>query len=144
MTGVQTCALPISQKGELFRIRADSLYKLRQPEKALEDYAKALELNPKDAIGFNNRGLVFHESKDLDKALEDYNTAINLDPTNPAFYENRALIFVSKGQHKQAIEDYQRAIKNLPDEKTKLELTKKISTLEEMQASGANPSETNR
>jgi Flp pilus assembly protein TadD len=32
---------------------------LKQFEKAVEDYDQAIELNPKDARAFNNRGVVY-------------------------------------------------------------------------------------
>ena len=56
---------------------------------ALEDYNIAIELNPKDAEAFNNRGVV---KKRLDfnvGALSDYSQAIALNPNDSIAYANR-------------------------------------------------------
>jgi tetratricopeptide (TPR) repeat protein len=100
---------------------------MKEADKALADYNKALELNPKDAVAYNNRGLVHHERGELDKALADYSMAITLDPTNPTFYENRALILAAKGLTPKAAEDYKKALKLTTDEAHRSALLEKLS-----------------
>lgn len=100
---------------------------MKEAEKAVADYAKALELNPKDAVAHNNRGLVYHEQGELDKALADYSMAITLDPSNPTFYENRALVLVAKGLGPKAVEDYRHALELTTDETHRSALQEKIS-----------------
>ena len=47
---------------------------------ALDDYNKAIEINPQYAKAFNNRGIAKHDLGDKQGALEDYNKAIELNP----------------------------------------------------------------
>lgn len=47
---------------------------------ALADFNKAIELDPKFAIAYNNRGLAKRMTGDLEGALADFTTAIELDP----------------------------------------------------------------
>jgi len=102
---------------------------MKHPEKALADYTKSLELNPKDAVAYNNRGLVYHELNELDKALEEYTKALNINPEMAIFYENRAIIFLRKGMNGKAAEDYQQAVKLTTDEARRSELLEKLSVI---------------
>jgi len=132
---------------ELYRIRADSYYRLKEAEKALADYNRAIELNPKDAIAYNNRGLVYHEMNNLDQALQNYSKAISFDPHNPTFFENRALIKASKGKTKEALADYENALKLTTDEKIRSNIADKVSAAnrkasgEEEEGSASSPAE---
>ena len=47
---------------------------------AVEDYTKAIELNPNDAQAHNNRGAAYGEKDDFGRAIEDYTKAIELKP----------------------------------------------------------------
>jgi Flp pilus assembly protein TadD len=46
------------------------------------DYNQAIELNPKDARVFNNRGTAYADLKQFEKAIQDYNQAIELTFSN--------------------------------------------------------------
>ena len=47
---------------------------------AIEDYTKAIELDPKFAVAYCNRGNAKDSSGDYAGAIEDYTKAIELDP----------------------------------------------------------------
>ena len=47
---------------------------------AIEDYTQAIELDPKFAEAYFNRGNAKHSSGDYAGAIEDYTKAIELDP----------------------------------------------------------------
>ena len=59
-------------------------------EHAIEDYTKAIELDPYFAAAYNNRGATYYKKGNYDRAVEDYTKAIDLklDYTN-AYYYNR-------------------------------------------------------
>jgi tetratricopeptide (TPR) repeat protein len=90
--------------------RGWAYYKQGQLDKALEDYNKAIAINPSLFQAYSNRGVILTEKSQFDKALEDYKKAIALNPSHSGTYNNRALVFMKMGQHGKAIEDYSKAI----------------------------------
>ena len=57
---------------------------------AIDDYSKAIELDPNNAQAYFNRGLAKNELK-IPGAAEDYMTAVELDPDNAETYFIRGL-----------------------------------------------------
>src|SRR5215218_1415422 len=60
--------------------------KKAQLDAAIDDYSKAILLNPGDARPFYRRGAIKAQKADFDGAIADYNKAIALDPNNSAVY----------------------------------------------------------
>jgi tetratricopeptide (TPR) repeat protein len=88
---------------------------MQQYERALEDYKRAIELNPEYAAAYSNRGLTYHELQQYEQALEDYKRAIELNPEEAAAYSNRGNTYYKLQQYEQALEDYGRAIELNPE-----------------------------
>ncbi|TXJ12901.1 tetratricopeptide repeat protein [Brachyspira aalborgi] len=65
-------------------------------DKAIEDYNKAIEINPDFALTYNNIGLSFYLKKDFDKALEYIRKAINIDNYFGEAYSTMAMIYDEK------------------------------------------------
>jgi len=51
-------------------------------ERSIEDYDKAIDLDPNDAAAYNNRGFSYRRLGQNERAIEDYDEAIKLDPDN--------------------------------------------------------------
>ena len=83
---------------------------LEQYEKAIADYSKAIEIDPKYTLAYINRGLAYANLKQYDKAIADYSQAIKLDPKDPGAYNNRGLAYSNIKQYDKAIADYNQAI----------------------------------
>lgn len=81
-----------------------------QPDKAIEAFTKAIELNPESAKAYNNRGAVWYLKKDYDRAILDYSAAISREPATSAFYINRAAAWYKKREFSKTLSDYDRAI----------------------------------
>ena len=64
-------------------------YELKQYKEAIADYDKAIELNPKDADTYYNRGAAKNHLKQHKEAIADYDKAIELDPKDADAYYNR-------------------------------------------------------
>ena len=56
---------------------------------AIEEYSKAIEINPEDASAYYNRGNKKSDLKDYRGAIKDYSKAIEIDPENASAYYNR-------------------------------------------------------
>ena len=61
--------------------------------KALDDYNKAIELDPSFAFAYNGRGNVYRGFGERQKALDDYNKAIELDPSFAYAYNGRGNVY---------------------------------------------------
>lgn len=87
---------------------------IKEYEKAIADYTKAIDLNPQYAEAYNNRGNAYCAEGEDRQALNDYNKAINLNPNYATAYGNRSDIFVSKGMFREAQKDIEKALKLNP------------------------------
>ena len=83
-------------------------------DKAIEDFDKAIALNPSYLDAYNNRGLVFEEMGKFDKAIEDFDKAIALNPSDPDPYYNRGVVFTKMGKFDKAIDQFDKTIKINP------------------------------
>jgi len=81
----------------------------------IEYYSKAIELDPKLAAAYNNRGAAFNTLGEYQKAIDDYSKAIELDPKFTQTYNNRGNAYVvGLGEYQKAIDDYSKAIELNP------------------------------
>ena len=64
-----------------------------QKEKALLDFSKAIELNPKDSNQYVLRGYLYQRMGQQEKALLDFNKAIELDPKYSVAFKSRAFLY---------------------------------------------------
>ena len=89
--------------------------KEKDPQKKIALYTKAIELDPKQAMAFNNRGFAYYNLKDYDRALIDYGQAIALNPNFALAYNNRGDAYYQRKAYDQARADYTKAIELKPD-----------------------------
>jgi len=68
-------------------------YTLKLYNKAIKYYTKAIEINPKLAEAFNNRGIAYSEKGLYTKAIEDYTKATQINPKDAEVYYNRGLAY---------------------------------------------------
>ena len=59
-------------------------------KRAIEDYTKAIQLNPDHADAYYNRGTAYFSKDEVKRAIEDYTKAIQLNPDHANSYYNRA------------------------------------------------------
>ena len=64
----------------------DILLHMSQDEKALADFARAIELNPKNPEVYKKRGMFYQTRQKMSEAEKDFNQAIALEPNNPFCY----------------------------------------------------------
>ena len=87
----------------------------REFDKAFEDFAEAIRLDPEFAVAYRRRGSMWALKGNLDKAIEDITEAIRLDPNDSRAYSNRGFTWTAKGKHDKAIEDCNEAIRLDPN-----------------------------
>jgi tetratricopeptide (TPR) repeat protein len=72
-------------------------------ERAIHDFTEAINLNPKLAAAFLNRGYLYYAIKfDSDRALDDLNEAVRLNPEDAEAFDLRAVIYASKNDYENA------------------------------------------
>jgi len=83
-------------------------------DQALEDFSRALEIDPKNYKTYSNRALVYIEKDMLDQALIDLNTAISIKPTYAGLFNNRGLVYLYSKRYAPAKEDFSTALRLNP------------------------------
>ena len=84
-------------------------------DKALADFNKVVELYPKNALAYINRGSLRLDRDEIGKALEDFNQAIELAPRYALAYIGRGDASFKRNEFDEAIVDYDRAIELDPE-----------------------------
>jgi tetratricopeptide (TPR) repeat protein len=80
-------------------------------DKALEEYAMAIELDPGLAAAYWGRGRVYHFDQGLySKAAGEYSEAISLNPDYIEAYYYRGLAYTANGVYERAIADFSTVI----------------------------------
>lgn len=84
----------------------------KEPEQAIDDFTKAINLQPNDTLAYINRGTAYTLQHQFDMALRDYNKAIELAPNNALGYIGRGIVYQRQNEPNlnQALEDYNTAI----------------------------------
>ncbi len=72
---------------------------------ALENYSKALELNPDFAMAYYSRAQVYVKQQQNDTAIADYTAAIKADPDLANAYYSRVQLYQLTGDHKGEVAD---------------------------------------
>lgn len=88
-----------------------------EPQKALADFNRALELDSAFPEIYLNRGNAFYDLNIYDSAVSDYSRSIIKDKINPSkAYINRAKSHSALGRLDNALKDYTTALKYEPEE----------------------------
>jgi len=84
--------------------------KYTDPEKAIEYYGKAIDLQKNNAELYNNRGTAYYNLEQYVLAIDDFNKAILLKKDFIDAYNNRGSVYFMTGQYDSAIDDFNKAI----------------------------------
>ena len=80
-------------------------------DRAIADFNEAIQLDPKSAHAFRNRGVAYAKQRRQDRAIADFNEAIRLDPKSALAFRNRGVVYAYKGDYDRAIADFNEAIR---------------------------------
>ena len=62
-----------------------------ETEMAIEDFSRAIALDPENVESLRNRALLYCELGEPDRAVRDYDAIIRLEPEDPTVREERQL-----------------------------------------------------
>ena len=94
--------------------RATLYYRHQEYEAAIQDFQKAIKINPKNVVYYSNVGLSLKKLKKWKEAEKAYKKALKLDPTNDLNWNDLGLLAYEQGADEKAIEYYQKAIEINP------------------------------
>ena len=87
-----------------------------EPEKALADCTKAIELTPDDAHVYVTRANLLLQFDRVEQAWVDFDTALALAPDDAGVWKARGYVYENLGQWDEALADYQKAIDLAPED----------------------------
>jgi tetratricopeptide (TPR) repeat protein len=90
--------------------RGNSFLRRGQNERAIQDYEKAIGLDPRFADAYRNRGAAWFNTGAYDKALADYDAAIRLDPREAGGWADRCSVHAITGKTEEAKADCDKAL----------------------------------
>ena len=94
--------LPFVCRGLLYEI-------IGEWKQAIQNYDKAIEIDPSDANIYRYRGRCYRSSGQGKQAIQNYDRAIKLNPKLAGAFWERGTIHVLNKDYKLAIEDYNKA-----------------------------------
>ena len=107
-----------SRNAGAYNERGQAFSRLGRQEDAIEDFTRALSLDPAQAsIYYTNRGFAFLALRDQDSAIEDYTQAIRANPNNAQAFFGRALTHSIFEDYESGIEDYTQVIRLNPNDR---------------------------
>lgn len=105
-----TKALSIRENEEIYGNRAKAIMQMDESvdnmNAALSDINRGIELNPRNAEHFINRGVIYTKSGNLQQAMADYSQAIAISKQYPQAFLNRGQILKYMSRHREAIADF--------------------------------------
>lgn len=91
--------------------RANTYESISEYDEAIEDYGRAIQLNPSYTAAYFNRAEVRYVRGEYDDAIEDYSHAIALKPDYAGAYNNRGIAYQAKQEIDKALADFGTAIR---------------------------------
>lgn len=98
----------------IFQLGIIYIYRDHDQKKALVQYEKAIELNPKYKDYFLNRAVIYKNMEEYEKAIDDYTNALALSSKDGQIYGNRAECLMRLGEYEKATDDFKKAVELSP------------------------------
>ncbi|MBN2536157.1 MAG: tetratricopeptide repeat protein [Spirochaetales bacterium] len=90
--------------------KALELQQQNRLDKAIEEYTKAIEINPELSEAYYNRAHIHFEQNKYDRAINDITEYINRNPEDADGYFQRGILYKNTGSHEKAVADLEKAI----------------------------------
>lgn len=99
----------------VYELRGDIYREEKEYQKAIADYTKAIELNPKNGSYYNELAWCYRDSNQPQKAIESFNKAEEVEPGFGYAYSNLGDLYQRLKQPENAVAAYQKALEIRPD-----------------------------
>jgi len=73
-------------------------------QKAIENYKKAVEINPENAVAYNGLGAAYKQAGDMDKAIKAWEQSLSIDPEYGLPLYNLGYSHMNRGENKKALQ----------------------------------------
>ncbi len=122
--GLAIYILNLNKNSEKIKVKYDSITYFKKAqyfdnenefEKALENYAKAIDVDPSYTPAYLARGKLYYRHNRFDKALSDFNKVISLNPNHAVAYLEKGNVFVKTRKLDEALDSYRNAAKCDPE-----------------------------
>ena len=84
--------------------------KEKDPKKRIEYYSKCLELDPKNANAWYNKGNALRELGRYEEALRCYDKALEIDLKDASAWNNKGIALHNLGRHEEALRCFDKAL----------------------------------
>jgi tetratricopeptide (TPR) repeat protein len=91
--------------------RGRSFIEQKDYNQAVDQFTKAIQMDPRDALAYYNRGLAYVAQSEYQEAIADYTSALHLNPKNALAFYHRGIAHRHLSEFDRAIADYTRAIR---------------------------------
>lgn len=98
-----------------YRQKAQASIDLGEFDKAIQEYTRALQLDPGNVELLLGRGDAQHRNHNPRTAIKDFDQVISAEPNNARAYYYRAWSYIAMRKLEKAISDFSRAIELKPD-----------------------------
>ncbi|RPA82117.1 TPR-like protein [Ascobolus immersus RN42] len=99
---------PLEMNGEAYKQAGNVFYKQKDYKKAVEQYTKAIELEPKNSTFLFNRSAAYMSWGRLEEALEDCRATDRLAPGQPRTLSRMARLYTQLGNPEEALKTFDR------------------------------------
>jgi len=96
--------------------RAAIYLSMGEYDKAIQEYDKALELDPTYVPAYYDRGVAHAQQQHYADAIADFSEVIALDAQHAGAYYNRGLVYARQNAFDQALADYDQALALHPED----------------------------
>jgi uncharacterized protein (TIGR02145 family) len=114
-TALSIASASFGQSAYQYFVKGSSKNGMGDYKGAIDDYTKAIELNPEIGFFYNYRGNTFDSLKKSDEALADYAKAIELNPKYVDPYINRGILKYKVTDYHGAIADFNKTTEIFPE-----------------------------
>ena len=103
------CGLGVSKYDDAIMDGASNL-NTGKPEKALEDFNRAINMKPQVAAGYLGRANTLQILGRYEESIEDYDRALEIKSDLANAYINRGSAYSHLGEYEKAIADYEKGL----------------------------------